>query len=82
MIMPVIKSYCGSIPPTGPFGKLLNRNAKITERGTDQVEFERPTLEDIPYQVNKALVAVYTTRSGWHAALVDIPPAPPTAGPK
>jgi hypothetical protein len=32
--------------------------------------------------VNKAFVAVYTARSGWHAALVDIPPEPPTAGPK
>ena len=39
-----------------------------------------PSLPGLPQ--NKALVAIFTARSGWHAALVDIPPEPPTSGPK
>ena len=32
--------------------------------------------------LNKAFIAVYTARSGWHAAVVDIPAPPPEAQPK
>jgi hypothetical protein len=39
-----------------------------------------PDLPGLP--TGKAFVAVYTKRSGWHAAVVDIPAGPPVSEPK